>query len=84
MKHIRMLFCTAALLVAASLAQAHSLWINSFAKSFMTVGEWKDPKPLGQGLEFIPRTDLSDLHAGDLVEVDVLFYGEPLNVTALP
>lgn len=54
---------------------------QAFAKSYVTVGEWQDPEPLGHGLEIIPRTDLSNLHVGDLVEVDVLFYGVPLNTT---
>jgi len=49
---------------------------QAFAKSYLTVGAWSAPKPLGHGLEIIPRTDLSALHAGDLVEVDVLFYGK--------
>lgn len=55
---------------------------QAFAKSYLAVGEWTDPKPLGHGLEIIPRTDLTDLHVGDLVEVDVRFYGEPLTATA--
>jgi len=50
---------------------------QAFAKSYLTVGAWSAPRPLGHGLEIIPRTDLSNLHAGDLVEVDVLFYGTP-------
>ena len=55
---------------------------QAFAKSYLTVGKWTNPKPLGHGLEIIPRTDLSNLHVGDLVEVDVLFYGRPLSATA--
>ena len=55
---------------------------QAFAKSYLTVGVWSNPKPLGHGLEIITRTDLSNLHVGDLVEVDVLFYGKPLNATA--
>ena len=54
---------------------------QAFAKSCVTVGTWTNPKPLGHGMEIIPRTDLSDLHIGDLVEVDVLFYGKPLTAT---
>ncbi len=50
---------------------------QAFAKSYLTIGSWSAPKPLGHRLEIIPRTDLSTLHAGDLVEVDVLFYGKP-------
>ena len=55
---------------------------QAFAKSYLTVGTWANPNPLGHGLEIIPRTDLSDLHVGDLVEVDVRFYGKPLTATA--
>ncbi len=55
---------------------------QAFAKSYLSLGEWKMPKPLGQGLEIIPHTDLSNLHTGDLVKVDVLFYGKPLSTTA--
>jgi uncharacterized GH25 family protein len=55
---------------------------QAFAKSYLTLGAWTPPQPLGHGLEIIPRTDLSNLHVGDLVEVDVLFYGQPLTATA--
>jgi uncharacterized GH25 family protein len=55
---------------------------QAFAKSYLTVGAWSNPKPLGHGLEIIPRTDLSNLHVGDLVEVDVLFYGQPLSASS--
>lgn len=55
---------------------------QAFAKSYLTVGEWANPKPLGHGLEIIPLTDLSDLHVGDLVKVEVRFNGEPLSVSA--
>ncbi len=59
-----------------------SVKYQAFAKSYITVDKWADPKPLGHGLEIIPRSDLSNLHVGDLVEVDVLFYGEPLTASA--
>jgi len=55
---------------------------QAFAKSYLAVGPWKQPEPLGHGLEIIPRTDLSNLRRGDLVEVEILFYGKPLNATA--
>ncbi len=55
---------------------------QAFAKSYLTVGSWTIPEPLGHDLEIIPRTDLSNLHVGDLVEVDVLFFGDPLTATA--
>ncbi len=59
-----------------------SVKFAAFAKAYATVGKWENPKPLGQALEIIPRTDLSNVHVGDLVEVDVLFYGKPLSATA--
>ncbi len=55
---------------------------QAFAKSYVTLGEWKNPEPLGHGLEIIPKTDLSNLHTGDLIEVEVLFYGKPLSANA--
>ncbi|MBN2706917.1 MAG: DUF4198 domain-containing protein [Deltaproteobacteria bacterium] len=55
---------------------------QAFAKSYLCNGPWENPKPLGHGLEIIPRTDLSNLRVGDLVEVDVLFCGQPLTATA--
>ncbi len=59
-----------------------SMKYQAFAKSFMILDRWKEPKPLGHGLEIVPRTDLSNLHIGDLVEVDILFYGKPLHSSA--
>ncbi|MBB4267043.1 DUF4198 domain-containing protein [Roseospira visakhapatnamensis] len=59
-----------------------SVKYQAFAKSVVTLGDWSEPAPLGHDLEIIPRTDLSALHVGDLVEVDVLFHGEPLTATA--
>lgn len=59
----------------------HSLKYQAFAKSYLTVGPWKQPKPLGHGLEIVPLTDLSNLHPGDLVELSVTFYGKPLSGT---
>ena len=55
---------------------------EAFAKAFFINGNWSKQKPLGHGLEIVPLTDMSDLHSGDLVEVQVLFYGEPVNTTA--
>lgn len=55
---------------------------QAFAKAFVTIGKWSAPAPLGHGLEIIPRSDMSNLHVNDLVEVDVLFYGKLLNSSA--
>ncbi len=52
---------------------------QAFAISYLTIGKWKNPKATKQGLEIIPKTDLSNLKVGDLVEFEVLFYGKPLN-----
>ena len=54
---------------------------QSFAKSYITVGKWEKPKPLGHKMEIIPLTDLSNVKVGDMVEVEVLFYGEPQSTT---
>lgn len=57
----------------------HSVKYQAFAKSYLTVGKWTPPKPVGHGLEIIPLTDLSQVQAGDLVECEVLFQGQPLS-----
>ncbi len=59
-----------------------SVKYQAFAKSFITLGEWKQPAPLNTGLEIVPLTDLSNLHVGDLVKVRVLFHGQPVTTTA--
>jgi len=53
---------------------------QAFANSYLTLGDkWENPKATNQGLEIIPKTDLSNLKVGDLVEFEVLFYGKPLH-----
>ncbi|MCJ2163393.1 MULTISPECIES: DUF4198 domain-containing protein [unclassified Pseudodesulfovibrio] len=59
-----------------------SVKFQAFAKSYMTVKEWTQPAPLGHGLEIIPLTDLSNVHVGDLIQLKVLFNGEPVSSTA--
>ncbi len=59
-----------------------SVKFQAFAKSVVTLGDWSEPEPLGHDLEIIPRSDLGDVRVGDLIEVDVLFHGEPLTATA--
>jgi uncharacterized GH25 family protein len=59
-----------------------SVRFQAFAKAYLTMGKWTDPKPLEHGLEIIPHRDLSNLQVGDMVEVEVLFYGRPLTSTA--
>ena len=54
---------------------------KSFAKAFMTVKKWTDPKPLGFELELMPLIDLSNVHVGDMAQFDVSFiYGQALFV----
>lgn len=55
---------------------------ESLAKSYLTLGKWNEPKPTNKGLEIIPKTDLSNIKVGDLVEFEVLFYGKPLHTSA--
>ncbi len=58
-----------------------SMQYQAFAQSCLTIGKWTQPKPVGNKIEIIPRTDLSNLHVGDLVEVDVFANNKPLNVS---
>lgn len=51
---------------------------QAFAKAFTTVGKWTQPKALGHDLELIPLTDLSQVHAGDMVSFKVLLKGQSL------
>ena len=59
-----------------------SVKYQAFAKSYLTLGKWTEQKAIGDGLEIIPKTDLSNLKIGDLVEFEVLFYGKPLHAGA--
>ena len=56
-----------------------SVKYKSFAKGFFAVKKWTDPKPLGFDLEIMPMTDLSDVHAGDLVPFQISFMGKPFS-----
>ena len=56
-----------------------SIKYKSFAKAFMAVKKWTDPKPLGFDLEIMPMTDLSNVHVGDLVSFRVTFMGKPFS-----
>lgn len=49
------------------------------AKSYFAVGEWSMPKPLKLDLEILPKTDLTKLRTGDLVEFDIRLMGEPIS-----
>jgi len=58
-----------------------SIKFEAFAKSYFTIGKWQEQKATNEGLEIIPKTDLSNVRVGDLVEFEVLFKGKPLNVS---
>ncbi|WP_151949226.1 DUF4198 domain-containing protein [Aliarcobacter butzleri] len=58
-----------------------SLKFEAFAKSYLTIDKWEEQKATNKGLEIIPKTDLSNVKVGDLVEFEVLFEGKPLNVS---
>lgn len=60
-----------------------SVKYEAFATSYLTLGDkWEAQKAINKGLEIIPKTDLSNIRVGDLVEFEVLFYGKPLTVSA--
>lgn len=48
------------------------------AKSYMSVKEWRDPKPVGFDLEIMPKTDLTRVRVGDIVPFEVTFLGKPV------
>ncbi len=56
-----------------------SVKYKSYAKAFMAVKKWTDPKPLGFDLELMPMTDLSNVHVGNLVPFEISFMGKPLS-----
>lgn len=55
-----------------------SLRTTRIAKTYFTLGDWKEPKPLNKGLELIPLSDLSKVKVGDVLEFKVLFYGKKI------
>ena len=54
---------------------------QSFAKAFISYGEWKKPAPIGHDLEFVPISNLGNIKAGDEVEFKILFMGKELDET---
>ena len=57
----------------------HSVKAQHFAKAFFPVKNWTDPKPLGLDFEIIPKTDLSNVRAGDIVQFQINFMGRPFS-----
>lgn len=59
-----------------------SIKYEAFANTYLTLGnKWEEAKATNKGLEIIPKTDLSKVKVGDLVEFEVLFYGKPLHAS---
>jgi len=58
-----------------------SVKFQTFASSYLTLGEWQEQKAIGKGLEIIPKSDLSNLKVGDLVKFEVFFNGKPLSIS---
>jgi len=54
---------------------------ETFAKSYLTIGKWEEQKALGDSLEIIPKSDLSNVKVGDMIEFEVLFFGKPLSMS---
>lgn len=57
----------------------HSVKYKALAKAFFSVKNWTDPKPLGLDLEIIPKTDLSNVHVGDVVQFQINLMGRPFS-----
>jgi uncharacterized GH25 family protein len=59
-----------------------SVKYQAFAKAFLTVEKWTDPKPIGYDLELMPLTELSDVHVGDPVSFEVTLMGKLFSCTS--
>jgi len=55
-----------------------SVEYQALATSYLALEKWETPKASNKGLEIIPKTDLSNVQVGDLVEFEVLFMGRPI------
>jgi len=55
-----------------------SVQYQTLATSYLALEKWETPKASNKGLEIIPKTDLSNVRVGDLVEFEVLFMGKPI------
>ena len=55
---------------------------KTFAKAFLAIEKWTDPKSVGFDLEITPMTDLSNVHVDDLVPFQVTFMGKPFSCGA--
>lgn len=55
---------------------------QAFGKTYLTMGNWEEQKPLGHGIEIVPLSDLSNVKVGDLVKFKVLFNGKELDASA--
>lgn len=60
-----------------------SVKYEASAKSYLSIGKkWTIPKASNKGLEIIPKTDLSNVKVGDMLEFEVLFFGKPVSISA--
>ena len=55
-----------------------SVEYQALATSYLALKKWETPKASNKGLEIIPKTNLSNIKVGDLVEFEVLFMGKPI------
>jgi len=55
---------------------------EGYGSSYLTLGKWSEQKAKNKGFEIVPKSDLSNLKAGDMVEFEVLFYGKPYDKVA--
>lgn len=58
-----------------------SVKFQAFAKGFLPVDKWTEPKPLGHPLELMPLNDLSNVHVGDRISFQATLMGEPFSCT---
>lgn len=58
-----------------------SMKYGSFAKTYLTIGDWKQPEPVKADLDIIPLTDLSSVKKGDIVEFETRFNGKLLSTS---
>ena len=56
--------------------------VRYFAKSFLKVGTWTQPKPIDHELELVPLNDLSNVRIGDPVTFQASFMGKLFTCTA--
>jgi uncharacterized GH25 family protein len=56
-----------------------SIKYKAYAKAFFAVKKWIEPTPLGNDLELLPMTNMSNVHVGDVVPFQITFMGKPFS-----